>query len=159
MCRIVVAAIVLVVFVGQVHGDQLPSWVGSVEVSPPSTSGIGSITLAGVWSDSCTPETISHTVTSTTIDLTVEYPGINVFCTQVITSWSLTAELGPLDPATYTILGTLYGVDPRDPLNRQLTSGPDVLVQSYVVPEPSTLSMGLIVMPLVGLLSYRWRHR
>ena len=147
--RISFTAIVFLVFVGQVHGDQLPSWVDSVEVTAPNNAAIGSISLAGNWRDGCFPGTISHTVTSTTIDLTVEHL-INLECAQVVTPWSLTEEFGPLEPAAYTILGTLYGVDASDPLNRQLESGPDVLVQSYVVPEPSSLVLAGIALTMLG---------
>jgi hypothetical protein len=86
------------------------------------------------------------------IALVVEHDGINVGCGDAITPWSLTEEFGPLAPATYSITATLYAVDPNDRQNRILESGPDVLVETYPVPEPASA-----VLFILGLLTLIWK--
>ena len=157
MRRLIFVAIVLLILPTRLSGAELLSGLDTIAVTPPNREGIGTITLSGNWLDTCVPNSISHSVTGTSIDLILEHDGINVGCGDAITPWSLTEQLGPLAPATYTILGTLYAVDPLDRTVRQLASGPDVLVESYAVPEPSTIT--LVVMLAVGLSAYRFRSR
>ena len=147
MCRFIVSILAFLVVARLVHAADLPSWIGSVEVTPANNMNIGSITLAGDWLDTCVPDTIAHDVTGNTIDLVVEHDGINVGCGDAITPWSLTEEFGPLAIGAYTIQGTLYAVDPADRTIRQRESGPDVLVESYFVPEPTTMAICLTMLP------------
>jgi hypothetical protein len=64
------------------------------------------LTLSGDWHDACIPNMSSVQVTGTDIDFTTirePPPGI---CAAVITPWSLTEQVGPLAPATYTVYAT-----------------------------------------------------
>lgn len=151
MIRFSLTALTFLVLAGKVAAQDLPPWIGSLEVEPPNSMSIGSITLSGDWLDTCMPDTISRSVSGSTIDLVLEYPGINVGCGDAITPWSLTEEFGPLENGNYTIQGTLFAVDPADRTIRRLESGPNILVGSYVVPEPSTLAGCMAILPwLVG---------
>ena len=73
------------VVASQTFGAELPWWVESVQVTQPSEAGVGSITLAGEWIDTCVPNAISYTVKLTNIDVLVEHDGINVGCGDAIT--------------------------------------------------------------------------
>lgn len=126
----------LLLSVSTAHGTDLPYWVGQVATPPPDENEIGSITLSGDWLDTCVPNAIFHEVDANNILLSVEHPGINVGCGDAITFWSLTESFGPLTPGNYEIFATLFAVDPNDPLLREKVSGPDLLVEQYLVPAP-----------------------
>ena len=157
MKRVVLYIVFLLASVGQLQAGDLPWWVDAVAVTPPNDSGVGSITLSGEWLDTCVPGTISHDAAENRIDLTVEHPGINVGCGDAITPWSLTESFGPLSPGTYSIYGTLYAVDPSNPELRELVQGPDLLVDHYVVPEPSVFL--LLITGVTALTAYAYRRR
>ena len=154
MFRTMISLAVVWSLQGSVLAQELPDWVGAVEVVPPDSLRFGAITLSGEWLDTCVPDIITHTVTDAIIDLEIEHAGINVGCGDAITPWSLTEEFGPLETGSYSIHATLYAVDPVDRTNRQLVSGPDVLVESYLVPEPSSAWYCLAT-----LLLFHQRHR
>ncbi len=147
MRRFLFAAAVLLWFVPSVKAE-LPEWVGDVSTTPPDNAGIGSVTLSGIWLDTCAPDMISHVVESKQILLTVEHDGgITVGCGDRPTPWSLTEQFGPLAPANYSIFGSLYAVDPQDRTVRELEFGPDLLVSDFVVvPEPATASLAIIAL-------------
>lgn len=130
------AAMILVVSSGAAHGSYW--WdMKTVTVSPPrgaTPMDDVSLTLSGEWGDSCVPDRIAHVRTGDTIFVDVEYAGINVACLTVISSWSLSANLGNLPPGEYSMVGTLYRYDPfNDRTPRERDEGPDVLVSGYRV--------------------------
>jgi hypothetical protein len=138
-----------------------PSWVDVVSIDPPSPATIDDfvlITLNGVWNNSCAPDVISHQLSENTINVDVERPGYPI-CFTVLTPWALQEPFGQLPLGTYSVTGTLYIYDPDNPADRQLISGPDLLIDSYqVIPEPSTIMLGSLA--LAGLGFYRSRkHR
>lgn len=144
MVRHVVVFALLLCGAGRAPAIDLPYWVGEVATTAPDENGIGFITLSGEWGDSCAPDAISHEFVWDTIQLVVEHPGINVTCLTVITPWLLTESFGPLPPGSYDIFATLYAVDPHGLEMREKVSGPDLLVERYVVPEPSALYLSVI---------------
>ena len=148
MFRMFSTVVIFLCFAGNVWSGELPSWIDSMIVTPLDDTQRGALTLSGDWLDTCVPDTVSHTVADGVIALVVEHDGINVGCGDAITPWSLTEEFGPLAPTTYSITATLYAVDPNDRQNRILESGPDVLVETYPVPEPAS-----VVLLLLGLLT------
>lgn len=61
------------------------------------------ITVGGDWSTGCIPKILTHSLVGNTIVLDIVPPDPSMPCGQVITPWSLTAELGQLPQAQYHI--------------------------------------------------------
>lgn len=123
-------------------GQDLPFWVDSVQVTLPSPGGIGAVTLAGDWIDTCVPDAVSQTRAGSVIDLEVTQPGLGVGCGDAITPWSLTEEFGPLPPGEFQVRGTLVAVNPNDRDVRETISGPDLLFSSITVPQGRFSGLG-----------------
>ena len=137
---------------------QLPTWLDRVSIEPPdpaTTNDVVTVTLEGVWPNGCVPDVISHTLIGNTIHIDVDQPGINSVCLSVLTPWSLQETIGQLPVGTYSVTGTRYAYDPQNPTNRQLESGPSLLLGSYtIIPEPSGITLG--VLTVFGLGAYRF---
>ena len=131
------------------HASELPWWIDSIEVTPPSSpSGIGAVTLNGTWTDSAAPDAIGHSIRNGALHLSVSSPGLNVGTFEVLTPWTLTEEfnqgqqgvlLGP--GGVNEIFGEIWSVDPRDRSLRSRVSGPDFL--GWIVPPPRGSFAGL----------------
>ena len=122
--------------VGISSAGELPSWIGGVSLSPVDAQGFASVTLGGVWNNSCVPGSITHQVDGETIQLDLAHPGVGTACAEVLTEWSLEHNIGPLDSGTYSVFASLYGFELSNPQKRQLERGPDLLIEGYRVALP-----------------------
>jgi hypothetical protein len=80
----------------------------SVSPTTPTTSDLISITVAGVWPDSCTPDYAQHEVTGNLIAL-ISALSTEPFCSPAEFPWGYTIDLGPLAAGDYTVTHTLDG--------------------------------------------------
>ena len=100
---------------GVSSASELPTWVDEVSVTPADSQGFATVTLGGVWRNTCVPSSITHEVDGAEIQLDVAQAVINTVCGQAFTGWSLSHRIGPLEDGTYSIFGSLYQFDPSDP--------------------------------------------
>ena len=121
---------------GIASAGELPAWVDEVSVTPADAQGFATLTLGGVWQNTCVPSSITHEVDGAEIQLDVAQAGINTICGQAFTDWSLQHRIGPLEDGTYSIFGSLYQFDPRDPETRRLKFESHLLVEGYEVVLP-----------------------
>ena len=122
--------------VGISSAGELPSWIGEASVAPVDAQGFASVTLGGVWNNSCVPSSIAHAIDGETIQLDLAHPGVGTVCAEVLTEWSLEHNIGPLDSGTYSVFASLYGFELSNPQKRQLERGPDLLIEGYRVALP-----------------------
>jgi hypothetical protein len=106
-------------------------------MSPPrgaTTEDEVTFTISGIWRDGCVPDRIAHRRVEQTIYVEVEFPGIDVFCTQALELFSLTETLGRLPAGTYDVIGSIYAYDPFPPTKpRQLEQDPREWISDYAV--------------------------
>lgn len=125
-----------------VEAQTLPRWVDSVEIVRTTPGGIGSVTLSGIWHDTCVPDAISHRLGEDRLSLTVTSPSLGVGCGDALTPWTLTEEFGPWDAPSFSVYGTAVLVNPHDRNERRIWSGPDLLVRRFP-PQPQGEFHGL----------------
>ncbi len=79
-----------------------------IDISPPSPTitDVVTVTISGVYMDSCTPGYASHQVTGHRIDIQ-SAPSSEAFCSPVETPWSYDVAVGPLEAGVYTVTHTL----------------------------------------------------
>ena len=88
----------------------------NLAISPqnPSPSDIVEITLSGEWYDACVPNRSSISVVGHDIyfDAILDYYWPDIVCAMVISGWTLTENVGPLSPGTYTVYASIPGYSP-----------------------------------------------
>jgi len=82
-----------------------------ISISPPSPTitDVVTITVSGVYTDTCTPGYASHRVTGHAIAIESLLPGED-FCSPAETPWSYDVTVGRLETGLYTITHTLETV-------------------------------------------------
>ncbi|MBW7883249.1 MAG: fibronectin type III domain-containing protein [Caldilineaceae bacterium] len=81
----------------------------SVEPPLPTNSDLITITVSGVYTNSCTPVYASHQLVDHVISIVGQLSG-ELFCLPVETAWSYAVQVGPLPTGTYTVLHTVGDV-------------------------------------------------
>ena len=115
---------------------ELPRWIDEVSITPVDAQGFATVSLDGVWNNTCVPNNITHAIDGETIQLDVAQPGIDTICGQAFTNWSLQHRIGPLESGTYSVFGSLYQFNPSAPDKQELRFGPDLLIEGYRVALP-----------------------
>jgi predicted outer membrane repeat protein len=147
-----ISLVLLFLLTGQAPAD-MPPWLGDVEIVPPNptTSDIVSITLSGVWGDTCIPNdsAISATGKNIYFDVIHEYP-VGTHCFQVLTGWERTESINPLSTGTYTVYTRLVEIEdplppdpgPYEPVAEFIVTDNQFVLStsSLTVPEGSTAS-------------------
>lgn len=106
-------------------------------IDPPGAGIHGqtvSITLSGIWLDTCVPEFILHEVTDDQIIVTAVNPGgPTIGCGDALTPWELETTLGPLTHGAYDIVGQLAHYNWPDTSDIVIDHGPELLIENYAV--------------------------
>ena len=93
------------VMAGQAYGD-MPFWLDNVSILPPNptSQNVVSITVSGVWGDSCIPNASFAWVSGNDIYFEVlrNYPP-GIACALIVCGWQQTQSVGPLSPGVYTL--------------------------------------------------------
>ena len=79
-----------------------------IDISPPvpTITDVVTITVSGVYTESCTPGYASHQVTGHEIAIQ-SAPSSETICSPVETPWSYDVAVGPLEAGLYTVTHTL----------------------------------------------------
>lgn len=86
-------------------------WPPLMTVTPakPTSACKADIKLKGEWPNSCIPTGSEISVTGNEIHFKVLLPyPLGTFCLQVITPWSQTQSVGPLDPGKYSVYASAW---------------------------------------------------
>lgn len=82
------------------------------EITPeaPTSMDPVTITLSGIWPDSCVPHGAAADVADGTVlvDVAYDYPP-GTICLEVLIPWSVSVTLDPLDPGPYLVTASLDG--------------------------------------------------
>lgn len=129
---LLISCVVFFIVAGQVIGDG--PWVPeNVDISPqaPASTDDVTITLSGMWGNSCVPYDSQISIVGNDIYFDVS-ADLDVICAQVVLPWEQSKTISPLSSGTYRIHTSLNG-------------GPSTLMTGFDVTGPTSTKRILYV--------------
>ncbi len=137
MMRIALWFLIIIVLANPCVSPAAIIGLDRIEIDPPGAGIHGqtvTLTLSGIWLDTCVPQFIEHEVGEGEIIVSAVNPGGPLIgCGDALTPWELRVQVGPLTHGAYDILGqTAHYIWPEES-QIVLDEGPEVFIEDYPV--------------------------